>query len=63
MKSRRKAKITKKPKKQAQPMQVEKRSKAARANIAEGTPIVKKVVRGAELLKGDPHGFRFQACS
>src|SRR4029077_5367497 len=27
------------------------------------SPIVKKVVRWAELLKGHPHGFRFQACS
>jgi hypothetical protein len=30
---------------------------------AKSTPIVKKVVRRAELLKGQPHGFRFQACS
>ena len=26
-------------------------------------PIVKKVVRRAELLKAHRHGFRFQACS
>jgi len=27
------------------------------------TLMVKKVVRGAELLKGHSHGSRFQACS
>jgi len=30
---------------------------------SNGQTIAKKVVRRAELLKGHPHGFRFQACS
>ena len=37
MKSKKRVKAAKKPKKQAPPKQAQKRSKAARSNIAEGT--------------------------
>jgi hypothetical protein len=60
MKSKKKAKVAKKAKKQVQPKQAQTRSKAARAHIAEGTRLFALAGRPtkAQFVKTDRTGRR-----